>query len=86
LEFLNKAELRQLTGRAQAATQERWLAAQEIPHRRDGSRLIVSREHVRLWLEGKEQPALGRIHWNVPHMAGYDPTQPSDWDRLPQRT
>lgn len=55
-EFLNRAELRQLTGRAQVNVQARWLRENELPHRREGSRLIVSRYHVRLWLQGGVVP------------------------------
>lgn len=62
-EFLDKAELRALTGKAQVGTQERWLQAQGIPNRRDGARLIVSRFHVRSWLEGREVPRGSGINW-----------------------
>lgn len=72
--------MQQLTGRAQVNKQQEWLEAQGIAHRRDGARLIVSRHHVRRWLEGEEQPVRGEICWNVPGMAGYDPSKPPNWD------
>lgn len=59
-EFLELAEVKSLTGFARATQQERWLLRQGVAHRRVGSRIIVSRHHVRLWLEGRrivEEPA-----------------------------
>jgi hypothetical protein len=52
-EFLTADEKRDLTGFTQAAQQERWLKNFGLPHRRDGRRIVISRIHVRLWLEGK---------------------------------
>jgi hypothetical protein len=62
-EFLNKEELRELTGAARAAAQARWLAEKGVAHRRDGSRVIVSRFHVRQWLEGKHVASGGGVNW-----------------------
>ena len=62
-EFLDKGEMRQLTGRAQVNKQQEWLEAQGIAHRRDGARLIVSRHHVRLWLERKHVPQRRGFNW-----------------------
>ncbi|MDB5957699.1 DUF4224 domain-containing protein [Ramlibacter sp.] len=65
-EFLDKPELRQLTGRARANAQTQWLESNDVPHRRDGSRIIVSRYHVRQWLEGKPAPPSPvREVWNA---------------------
>lgn len=54
-EFLSRDELRDLTGVARAAAQGRWLTEKGVPHHVDGRRVIVSRHHVRLWLEGKHE-------------------------------
>ena len=62
-EFLEKAEIRALTGAGRVGAQERWLAANGLPHRRDGARLIVSRHHVRQWLERKHVPQGQGINW-----------------------
>jgi hypothetical protein len=62
-EFLSKDELRQLTGAARAGGQAQWLADKGLAHRRDGTRVIVSRYHVRQWLEGRSSPASGGINW-----------------------
>lgn len=52
-EYLTPAELHQLTAAARSAGQARWLADKAIPHQVDRRRVIVSREHVRAWLEGR---------------------------------
>lgn len=56
-EFLSSTELHALTGYARAGQQAAWLKAEGIPCRIDSSRVpvrvIVSREHVRNWLEGR---------------------------------
>ena len=52
-EYLNPPELHTLTGYARCTDQARWLATKAIPHRLDGKRVIVSREHVRGWIEGR---------------------------------
>lgn len=48
-EYLSPGELHSLTGYARFGQQGDWLAEHGIPHRADGRRLIVSREHVRSW-------------------------------------
>lgn len=53
-EFLDPDELQRLTDYSRAAEQSAWLKERGIPHRREGSRVIVSRVHVRQWLEGRE--------------------------------
>lgn len=52
-EFLDSAELHRLTDFARVEKQAVWLKEKAIPHRVDGRRIIVSREHVRAWLEGR---------------------------------
>ena len=52
-EYLPPPELHTLTGYARPIQQARWLKDKGIHHRVDGKRVIVSREHVRAWLEGK---------------------------------
>ena len=53
-ETLDTAEVTALTGRRAREKQRAWLEANGVPFRRDGQRVIVSREHVRLWLAGSE--------------------------------
>jgi len=62
-EYLNSQELHQLTGYARCGQQAAWLKEQGIPHRQDGSRIIVSREHVREWLEGKHTISSNGPNW-----------------------
>ena len=52
-EFLPQAELFTLTGYIRASAQAVWLKEHGIAHRLDGRRVIVSRLHVRAWLEGR---------------------------------
>lgn len=52
-EFLTSTDLHGLTGYARVNEQESWLKHHGLPHRRDGRRVIVTRMHVRAWLEGK---------------------------------
>lgn len=52
-EYLSTSELHTLTGYARPTQQAIWLKEKAIPHRLDGKRVIVSREHVRSWLEGR---------------------------------
>ena len=52
-EFLDSVELHLLTGYTRGAAQASWLTEKPIPYRLDGRRLIVSRVHVRAWLEGR---------------------------------
>lgn len=68
-EFLDVSELLRLTGYARVAEQAQWLVAHSIPHHKDGRRIIVSRMHVRLWLEGRLVQNHGQPNWaalNVP--------------------
>jgi hypothetical protein len=62
-EYLSIAELHHLTGYARSAEQTAWLKFRAIPHKQDGSRVIVSRLHVQAWLEGR--PVLARSGMNV---------------------
>jgi hypothetical protein len=55
-EFMTPDELRDLTGRRGLALQVRFLQAEGIPHKERGSRLLVSRVHVRDWLAGRPLP------------------------------
>ena len=52
-EYLPQPELYILTGYARARAQAVWLKEKGIAHRLDGRRVIVSRLHVRAWLEGR---------------------------------
>ncbi len=54
MEYLSNEELRSLTGSAQNKRRAQWLTQHGIPHRQDGNRIVVSRIHVRNWLEGKK--------------------------------
>lgn len=62
-EYLNPAELRQLTGYAIGSKQAEWLKAKAIPHRQDGARVIASREHVRAWIEGRHTVSSSGPNW-----------------------
>jgi hypothetical protein len=64
-EFLGPDELRALTGFKPAAKQDGWLREQGIPHRRDGARVIVSRLHVRAWLEGRPVVSSNGPNWSA---------------------
>jgi hypothetical protein len=46
-EFLTASETHALTGFARAAEQQAWLKEHGIPHQRDGTRIVLSRFHVR---------------------------------------
>lgn len=56
-EFLSTTELHQLTSYARSDKQAEWLKSNGIPFRVDGKRVIVSRDHVRGWLEGRTMVA-----------------------------
>lgn len=64
-EFLTPEELRNLTGHARAGAQDGWLAERGIPRQRDGARVIVSRVHVRAWLEGKPVVSSNGPNWEA---------------------
>jgi hypothetical protein len=55
-EFLSRAELRELTSRARRADQLIVLKRLGLPHRcaEPGLRVLVSRQHVRDWLNGSK--------------------------------
>lgn len=63
-EFLTSAELHTLTGCARGLAQDEWLSDHGLPHKLDGKRVIVSRIHVRAWLEGRPVVAS-----NAPNLA-----------------
>lgn len=52
-EYLSNQELSRLTGTSENSSKSRWLKGNSIPFKEDGRRLIVSRLHVKQWLEGK---------------------------------
>jgi hypothetical protein len=52
-EYLTTPELHVLTGYARGSCQDSWLTFRGIPHKLEGTRVILSREHVRGWLEGR---------------------------------
>lgn len=62
-EYLNTTELHQLTGYARKTQQAEWLKGQCIPHKVDGTRVIVSRVHVQRWLEGKHTVSSQGPNW-----------------------
>jgi hypothetical protein len=64
-EFLAADELRTLTGCKPVAKQDAWLRDNGIPHRRDGSRLIVCRAHVRAWVEGRPVVSSNGPNWSA---------------------
>ena len=64
-EFLEPDELKRLTDCAQARKQDEWLTGQGIPHKVDRRRVIVSREHVRAWLEGRPLRSSSGPNWSA---------------------
>ncbi|QHJ00069.1 hypothetical protein GT347_20050 [Xylophilus rhododendri] len=52
-EFLTPSEVKALADTANIDEQERILAADGIPFRRRGRRILVSRFHTREWLAGR---------------------------------
>ena len=62
-EYLSSQELHQLTGYARSGQQSAWLKFRGIPFKQDGARIIVSRVHVKSWLEGKPTMALANTFW-----------------------
>lgn len=62
-EYLNQPEIHQLTGYARSGQQAAWMKDRCIPHRLDGSRIIVSRVHVQAWLEGKHTISSNGPDW-----------------------
>lgn len=64
-EFLEPDELKRLTDCAQAKKQDEWLTGQGIPHKVDRRRVIVSREHVRAWLEGRPLRSSNGPNWSA---------------------
>ncbi len=63
MEYLTSPELHQLTGYARASSQCTWLREKGLPFRQDGKRLIVSREHIRAWLEGRPTIVSSGPNW-----------------------
>jgi hypothetical protein len=53
-EILSPAEVRDLAGCVAREAQCAKLETLGVPFRRDGARVLVSREHVRQWLSGVE--------------------------------
>lgn len=64
-EFLEPDELKRLTACTPAAKQDEWLTEQGIPHKVDRKRVIVSREHVRAWLEGRPLRSSTGPNWGA---------------------
>lgn len=64
-EFLGPDELRALTGFKPAGKQSAWLTDRGIPHRKDGSRIIACRVHVRAWVEGRPVVSSNGPNWSA---------------------
>jgi hypothetical protein len=64
-EFLDKAELRTLTGYCPLGRQQAWLKERNIPHQVDGKRLLVCRVHVRAWVEGRAVVSSNGPNWSA---------------------
>lgn len=64
-EFLAPEELKQLAGCTPVSKQDAWLTEQGIPHRLDRRRVIVSREHVRAWLEKRPLYSSNGPNWGA---------------------
>lgn len=54
--FLSPEDLRRMTGRVRANGQEEWLKVEGIPHKRQGSDMLVMWVHVQAWIEGRFTP------------------------------
>ena len=64
-EFLEPDELKRLTDCTPSTKQDAWLTEQGIPHKVDRKRVIVSREHVRAWLEGRPLRSSNGPNWGA---------------------
>lgn len=64
-EYLDVDELALLTGSKRHLLQVKWLLEQEIPHKQDRKRVIVSRVHVRAWLEGRPVLTSNSPNWGA---------------------
>ena len=64
-EYLNSPELHVLTGFARCNSQANWLTNKGIPHRLDGKRIIVSRDHVKGWIEGRTYVVSGGLNFGA---------------------
>lgn len=62
-ELYDDEDLKKLTGRHRAREQAAWLRGRGIPHRRESSRIIVLRDHVREWIEGRPIVTSGGPDW-----------------------
>jgi hypothetical protein len=64
-EYLNSQDLHHLTGYARPGKQAEWLKQSGIPHRVDGSRVIVAHRHVTSWLEGRTVASSVGPNWSA---------------------
>jgi hypothetical protein len=64
-EYLNSTDLHTLTGYARPLKQLAWLKEHGIPHRADGSRVIVAHRHVTSWLEGRSMVSSSGPNWSA---------------------
>jgi hypothetical protein len=65
IEYSNNEELQVLTNLSRAAAQASWLKEKSIPHRVDSRRVIVSRAHIRDWLEGRVASVSSGPNWGA---------------------
>jgi hypothetical protein len=64
-EFLSPAEVKDLAGCVARDAQAEKLAALGVPFRRDGSRLIVSRDIARRWTCGESFRMSSGVNWGA---------------------
>lgn len=64
-EFMTPPELHRLTNAARSAAQCEWLQDHGVPYKLDGKRVIVSRFHVRAWLEGRTIVSSSGPNWSA---------------------
>jgi hypothetical protein len=64
-EFLSASEVRELTDYAHAKQQAEWLTVRGIPHKLESRRVVLSRVHVRGWLEGRHMVAGSGINFGA---------------------
>jgi hypothetical protein len=62
-EYLSLIEVYLLTDALTTKAQDVWLTQREIPHKVDGKRIILSRQHVTAWLEDKPVLSTTVANW-----------------------
>ena len=64
-EFLRQDEVKELTDFTHARQQSGWLTERGIPHKLEHRRVVLSRTHVRGWLEGRHMVSGSGINFGA---------------------